>query len=148
MCRFLAIKGKYFASSEFLSLRIQDLKANHMFTYSQELLQIIGLEPCEIQPRGPSLELLYGENQNKDSCQVVHFDEWPEISKEFRSRPRLSCWPDPTLISDAIGCGNHVAPVGRSSSPNKSLEWRLSFSRSGGGRPPPPPPPRDAGKKR
>ena len=112
------IKRRYLASSEVMSSRQQSWKS-----VMSEMA-----ESWEIVTEGPSLALLPGVNIKQDICRALHFDEWPELSREFSSRSRLSGWPDDTLIRAAIGCGHHVTPVGRPLSPNKSMEWRMSFS--------------------
>ncbi len=119
------IKKKYASSSEVMSTRQQSWNSS-----TSKIAKLTGRKPWEVATSGPSLALLdeCEISVKKDMCLALHFDEWPEVSQEFRSRPRFSGWPDDTLIRAAIGCGYHVTPVGRYLSANKSLEWRMSFS--------------------
>ncbi len=119
----MPVKRKYLSSSEIMSSRQQNWRS-----VMPETLQSTGKRPWKMTIQGPSVTLLATDDISQDMCQAVHFEEWPEESREFHSRPTFSGWPDDTLIRAVIGCGYHVTPVGRPLSPNKSLEWRMSFS--------------------
>ena len=84
--------------------------------------------------QGPSLERLAGvEYMDESECGVdnVHCfrcNFWPDGALEWRQRTRRFGWPTPTTISDIIGFGCHVVPVGHPHSPLRMFEWRISFS--------------------
>ncbi len=94
----------------------------------QSILSTSQRNPWELEMHGPSVTLLNRGKDERDICRAIHFNSWPEISNEFISRERFSCWPHSNLIKAVVRCGHHVAPVGRAQSSSRELEWRVSFS--------------------
>ncbi|XP_060594382.1 uncharacterized protein LOC132748762 [Ruditapes philippinarum] len=56
--------------------------------------------------------------------------EWPVVAEDWVRRERKHNWPSPAMINQIKALGINLVPVGHANSPNKELEWRLSFSKA------------------
>ncbi|XP_060570401.1 uncharacterized protein LOC132728748 [Ruditapes philippinarum] len=56
--------------------------------------------------------------------------KWPVVAEEWIRRERKYNWPSSSMINQIKEQGINLVPVGHANSPNKELEWRLSFSKA------------------
>ena len=59
-----------------------------------------------------------------DFILAFHLDHWPQIAREWITRPRN--WPSPEIVDKIVITGCEVVPKVRSTQDNKA--WRLSFN--------------------
>ncbi|KAL3847827.1 hypothetical protein ACJMK2_018719 [Sinanodonta woodiana] len=73
----------------------------------------------------------FHNDQKELSYDIVHAfrcSQWPQEGNEWFQRRRLHGWPTPIQIENARKYGCFVTPVGHPHSPERLVEWRLSYS--------------------
>ncbi|KAL3859567.1 hypothetical protein ACJMK2_009783 [Sinanodonta woodiana] len=79
---------------------------------------------------GPAVTLKDGP-YGIDLCDIVvalQSHSWPYTASEWITRHREHNWPSPETIVSIQQSGIFVVPVGHTQSPERHLEWRISFS--------------------
>ncbi|XP_060594381.1 uncharacterized protein LOC132748761 [Ruditapes philippinarum] len=81
---------------------------------------------------GPCVLMAYTIMMNRHEIDVAISlkSEWPVVAEEWIRRERKYNWPSSCMINQIKEQGINLVPVGHANSPNKELEWRLSFSKA------------------
>ncbi|OWF48189.1 Protein MB21D2 [Mizuhopecten yessoensis] len=87
--------------------------------------------PMDVEIHGPASSV-----KNKQSNFGIDTDFaisfrckcWPPKANEWLSRTRQHGWPGEVLVNNISQSGCHVVPIGDKTSPNTSLQWRISFA--------------------
>lgn len=82
-------------------------------------------EPSLFAEHGPCWSFVMDERE-EDLANCFKSDFWPDKARPWIERCQQKGLPLKTDISNIVKSGFHVVPIG--SSPEKYLEWRLSFS--------------------
>ncbi|XP_069142075.1 uncharacterized protein [Argopecten irradians] len=82
---------------------------------------------------GPCITFKYTGTENRVDTDIDSVFTlpclWPEQANDWFTRPRQHGWPDGKLQNKLKSLGCHLVPIGHTCSPQRHLEWRISFNK-------------------
>ena len=106
--------------------------SSYLYVHNEEADCSKSIPHMAITRQGPSVEgwspYMDRSESGTDVVHSIHCSFWPDIAREWLSRPRRYPWPSPRDMTTIVEFGFHLVPIGHPQSNTNMMEWRISFS--------------------
>lgn len=91
-----------------------------------------GMKKDSVQQHGPCIAFKYGGIKQMFDIDAVFSlkCDWPIPAMDWIMRHHDSKWPKQDVVSRIVTKGCNLVPIGHVNSPQRELEWRISFNKA------------------